>query len=624
MVGTTAVVVLLAALPGALAGTFDLHRHTPPTPPPTQRRRRLTVDGTSVYGDVDTLGYYYSYLHIGEPPQKQTVIVDTGSSLVAVPCADCQRCGVHMDPPYDIRNSNTGRRLMCDNEQDESECKETTSIHSSDWGCNADGRCEFALSYTEGSHLIGHFVEDVVCIADDPCPKHAALPKIRFGCADEMGGLFSSQRADGIMGLGWGAEMALEPLRAEHGTGHGTLQLCLTHNGGFLTVGDGDQDVQSIRREGKTTWTPMLSKGAHPFFTVKTMMAKVAGASIDAEVHGIHGVPTILDSGSTYTYLPRTVWKQLKLNFDQFCAHPDKCHGQPSNVDPTSLHCIHGNDNMATFPSLAFYFQPTNGHQATELDTNPQLVLQPHEYFFPYLGSMCVGLIVDDNIARMEIGANFLQDHLVTFEPERNQVGFTKADCHAKKAKSRRASETTPTDAAAAAAPAPTDDAAPTVVVTAPTPPTAPVVMAAAAAAAAPPAAEEAAAQAAVPAAVPAAVAATPEVVVMAAAAPAAPAAATAAAPAAPAEPAEPAAPASAPLAPVKTQTAISVQAVRGGIVGTGGHYGHSGVAAMYLVVGCVAAIFGVVVWRATKVDEERNKNYLLDQPSTVAYFTDQ
>ena len=92
-----------------------------------------------------------------------------------------------------------------------SECRETTKIHNDDWGCNADGRCEFALSYTEGSHLIGHFVEDVVCIADKPCHQTIAgnnLPKVRFGCADDMGGLFASQKADGIMGLGWGAEAA--------------------------------------------------------------------------------------------------------------------------------------------------------------------------------------------------------------------------------------------------------------------------------------------------------------------------------------------------------------------------------------------------------------------------------
>lgn len=32
------------------------------------------------------LGYYYINLFVGEPPQKQSVIVDTGSSITAFPC----------------------------------------------------------------------------------------------------------------------------------------------------------------------------------------------------------------------------------------------------------------------------------------------------------------------------------------------------------------------------------------------------------------------------------------------------------------------------------------------------------------------------------------------------------
>ncbi len=32
------------------------------------------------------LGYYYTTLFLGYPPQKQTFIVDTGSSMTVVPC----------------------------------------------------------------------------------------------------------------------------------------------------------------------------------------------------------------------------------------------------------------------------------------------------------------------------------------------------------------------------------------------------------------------------------------------------------------------------------------------------------------------------------------------------------
>lgn len=41
---------------------------------------------TKLLGSFD-LGYYYTNLFVGTPPQKQTVIVDTGSSLTAFPCS---------------------------------------------------------------------------------------------------------------------------------------------------------------------------------------------------------------------------------------------------------------------------------------------------------------------------------------------------------------------------------------------------------------------------------------------------------------------------------------------------------------------------------------------------------
>ena len=39
-----------------------------------------------VYGNA-SLGYYYINLYIGSPPQKQSVIIDTGSGQLALPCS---------------------------------------------------------------------------------------------------------------------------------------------------------------------------------------------------------------------------------------------------------------------------------------------------------------------------------------------------------------------------------------------------------------------------------------------------------------------------------------------------------------------------------------------------------
>ena len=59
-----------------------------------------------VYGSVD-LGYYYVDIYVGTPPVKQTVIVDTGSTLTAFPCTGCINCGSHIDPWFDPNQSSS-------------------------------------------------------------------------------------------------------------------------------------------------------------------------------------------------------------------------------------------------------------------------------------------------------------------------------------------------------------------------------------------------------------------------------------------------------------------------------------------------------------------------------------
>ena len=67
-----------------------------------------------VYGNA-SLGYYYVTLYVGTPePQAQTVIVDTGSGILAVPCTECRSCGQkHLNPPYNPSNSTASKQLIC-------------------------------------------------------------------------------------------------------------------------------------------------------------------------------------------------------------------------------------------------------------------------------------------------------------------------------------------------------------------------------------------------------------------------------------------------------------------------------------------------------------------------------
>jgi len=84
------------------------------------------------------------------------LIVDTGSSITAIPCKnycsvdnDRSSCGHHLNEWYDFDSSKSGYIFDCKKEQ--RTCK-----------CTSDGqsRCEFYVGYLEGSSYSGFMVFD--------------------------------------------------------------------------------------------------------------------------------------------------------------------------------------------------------------------------------------------------------------------------------------------------------------------------------------------------------------------------------------------------------------------------------------------------------------------------------
>ena len=61
-------------------------------------------------------GTHYLDVLVGTPPQRQTVIVDTGSGVTAFPCASCNNCGesYHTDGYFVEADSSTFQKLDCD------------------------------------------------------------------------------------------------------------------------------------------------------------------------------------------------------------------------------------------------------------------------------------------------------------------------------------------------------------------------------------------------------------------------------------------------------------------------------------------------------------------------------
>lgn len=100
-------------------------------------------------GVIQTDGYYFIDIYVGWPnPQRQSVILDTGSSLLGFTCTNCSQCGVHNDKPFNPRLSTTSRWLGCNGV-----CE-----------CSSQNVCTYSVEYEEGSSLHGHMFTDVTVL----------------------------------------------------------------------------------------------------------------------------------------------------------------------------------------------------------------------------------------------------------------------------------------------------------------------------------------------------------------------------------------------------------------------------------------------------------------------------
>lgn len=161
-------------------------------------------------------GTHYVDLWLGSPdPQRQTVIVDTGSGVTAFPCEECKGCGdsYHTDNYYHESKSKSFRPLGCD------EC--FRGYCASMGGAK---KCRISMSYAEGSSWSAYEamdlcyaggphdqalsvggpqvnMEDVTVDHIDPVDASQFAFEMAFGCQVSITGLFITQLADGIMGM---------------------------------------------------------------------------------------------------------------------------------------------------------------------------------------------------------------------------------------------------------------------------------------------------------------------------------------------------------------------------------------------------------------------------------------
>ncbi|KAI6695160.1 hypothetical protein NL676_022870 [Syzygium grande] len=380
----------------------------------TSSSRRHPNARMSLYDDLVLNGYYTTRLWIGTPPQKFALIVDTGSTITYVPCSTCDQCGRHQDPKFQPELSSTYQPVKCN------------------INCTCDdnrAQCIYETLYAEMSISSGVLGDDMVSFGNlsELAPQRAV-----FGCENvETGDLFS-QHADGIMGLGRGDPSIVDQL-VEKGVISDSFSLCY----GGMEIGGGAMVLGGIFPPSDMVYA-YSDAGRSPYYNIDLKEIHVAGKQLALKPSVFDGkLGTVLDSGTTYAYLPEAAFLAFKEALMKEVQSLKQIRGPDPNYNDI---CFSGVGSgifqlTKTFPVVDMVFG--NGQK---------LSLSPENYLFgvmvlPVLfvcyilkhskvrGAYCLGIFQNGKDPTTLLGGIIVRNTLVMYDREHSKIGFWKTNC---------------------------------------------------------------------------------------------------------------------------------------------------------------------------------------------------
>jgi hypothetical protein len=336
-------------------------------------------------------GSMHVTVYVGQPPQAQTLIVDTGSTLSAWTC----------ESP-----STTRRIIEC------GECVLTTKQHHCDYNNNS---CTVEQSYTEGSSWSATEVNDLVAINSGRSIEESLdwTVSFPFGCQRHATGLFVRQyTATGILGLER-TELSLIHVMYEEGLlQHNAFSLCVGGSGGYMGMGG----ALTNRHLEPMLYAP-LYKRDKTTYTVQVKQLWVGKSCVACNAKSIlplnTGKGTIFDSGTTDTFLPLA----LANDFEQawfnetgliYTKHPFRTTFEDFLKLPTIVFVLTNKITLQVPPLHYMEVASMKRWWGTREVTNRMYVDEPD------------GAV---------LGLNTQRGYDILYESSNDRLGFAKADC---------------------------------------------------------------------------------------------------------------------------------------------------------------------------------------------------
>jgi len=395
-------------------------RHGQSTP---RRRRRRTTDGTRAAAAgaelYEGLWTHYVHLYVGTPPQKTSVIVDTGSSRTAFVCADCPGCGAHESPPFDTSKSSTYEERSGEMRASYSEGSEWIAQKASDVARLVDA---------DGS-VVAYDASDGTSLGDATVHRDAHYARIPFGCITHQTNMFVDQTANGIWGLhGAGADSVLKALHTTGAIGEMAFSLCFepvdplsksSERSGFFVVGG----VDTSHHAAPMAFAELKTSGAfNSLETLGVSLVSAAGADVSIEAPAgewNRGNGLVVDSGTTDLYLPKKAHDAWVRAWAQVYPHWAYDADKTFTINEAEL---------SSLPSIRFRFRGVGDEEEVVVTINP-------ESFIEKVDRACTGAcsyfsrVYVEKLSGGVLGGPFFAGHDLFFDLNRGRLGIARAVC---------------------------------------------------------------------------------------------------------------------------------------------------------------------------------------------------
>ena len=403
----------------AQAQVVKLRLH--PHEPPGRRRRRATGRAAAAGAELyEGLWTHYVHLYVGTPPQKTSVIVDTGSSKTAFVCAGCEACGAHESPPFDASKSETYEARAGTMSASYSEGSEWRAQRARDVAAvvDADGTA-VAYATKDGASKL----HDAALVPD------ARPVQIPFGCITHQTNMFVDQTANGIWGLhGDGADSVLQALFEGGAIGELAFSLCYepvdprsksSLRSGFFVVGG----VDATHHIHTMQFAELKVTGA--FYAVETLSVSLVGAQGDESMveapagEWNRGNGLVVDSGTTDMYLPRRAGEAWVRAWAK--VYPRWTY------DADKTFTMHENE-LNALPSIRFRFRGVDGE--VDVDVQPESFVEKEDRSCSGTCSYFARVYLEEASGGV-LGGPFFAGHDVFFDLGRGRLGVARAACDA-------------------------------------------------------------------------------------------------------------------------------------------------------------------------------------------------